>query len=290
MRILVTGITGAIGAALAPRLAAAGHDVRGMARDPTRATVAGTHGIPVLRADAVSGEGLAAALDGIEVAYYLIHSMEPNVDDFAVRDRLAAERFRDAAVRNVEWALAQQQENGWFPHNCLFDDTQPYTHTIAYAQRGVLEIGAALGNERYIAAAVKIGEAMLKAQPPSGAMPGRFDRDWRPTVRWSCLTGVAQLAINWARLYQLTADDRYRQATRRANRFLKTTQKLDGDPDERGGIKGSHPIDGKYHPWQYPNWAAKFFADSLMLEDQIFGAGQEARRQPLRMAAADPGG
>ncbi|MBX5441032.1 MAG: NAD(P)H-binding protein [Solirubrobacteraceae bacterium] len=97
MRILVTGITGAIGAALAPRLAAAGHDVRGMARDPTRATVAGTHGIPVLRADAVSGEGLAAALDGIEVAYYLIHSMEPNVDDFAVRDRLAAERFRDAA-------------------------------------------------------------------------------------------------------------------------------------------------------------------------------------------------
>jgi len=97
MRILVTGITGAIGAALAPRLLAAGHDVRGMARDPTRATVAGTHGIHVTRGDAVSGEGLAEALEGIEVAYYLIHSMEPNAEDFATRDRIAAERFRDAA-------------------------------------------------------------------------------------------------------------------------------------------------------------------------------------------------
>ena len=50
------------------------------------------------------------------------------------------------------------------------------------------------------------------------------------------------------------------------------TQKLAGDPDERGGIKGSHPIDGKYHPWQVPNWATKFFADALMLEDRVFGA------------------
>ncbi len=180
-------------------------------------------------------------------------------------------RFRDAAIRNVDWALGQQHDNGWFPHNCLSDDRQPYTHTIAYAMRGVMEIGAALGNERYVAAARRIGDAMLAAQPDSGRLPGRFDKDWRPTVRWSCLTGIAQLAINWARLYEITAEDRYRQGTRRANAFLKSTQKLAGDPDELGGIKGSHPIDGLYHPWQYPNWAAKFFADALMLEDRVFG-------------------
>lgn len=97
MHVLVTGITGAIGAALAPRLLAAGHDVRGLARDPTRAAAAAARGIPVLRGDAVSGDGLAQALDGVEVAYYLIHSMEPNADDFAARDRVAAETFRDAA-------------------------------------------------------------------------------------------------------------------------------------------------------------------------------------------------
>ena len=97
MRVLVTGITGAIGAQLAPRLQVAGHDVSGLARDPTRATAAARHGITVHRGDAVTGAGLAAALDGIEVAYYLIHSMEPNTDDFAARDRTAALAFRDAA-------------------------------------------------------------------------------------------------------------------------------------------------------------------------------------------------
>src|SRR3546814_9253180 len=89
--------------------------------------------------------------------------------------------------------------------------------------------GAYLGEDRYLSAAIRIGDAMIAAQPPSGRMPGRFDRDWRPTVRWSCLTGVAQLAINWARLYQITGEDKYRQAARRGNGFLKTTQKLAGE-------------------------------------------------------------
>jgi uncharacterized protein YbjT (DUF2867 family) len=74
MRILVTGITGYVGAALAPRLVAAGHDVRGYARDASRVT---TPGVDVVEGDAVAGTGLDEALDGVDVAYFLIHSMEP---------------------------------------------------------------------------------------------------------------------------------------------------------------------------------------------------------------------
>ena len=49
--------------------------------------------------DAVSGIGLAEALDGVEVAYYLIHSMEPGSEEhFGVRERRAAENFAQAAV------------------------------------------------------------------------------------------------------------------------------------------------------------------------------------------------
>jgi hypothetical protein len=33
----------------------------------------------------------------------------------------------------------------------------------------------------------------------------------------------------------------------------------------RGGIKGSHPIWGGYDPFRYPNWAAKFFIDAMMM-------------------------
>jgi uncharacterized protein YbjT (DUF2867 family) len=96
VKVLVTGITGYVGSALAPRLLAAGHEVSGLARDPSRSTVPD---VPVHRGDAVTGDGLRAALRGVDVAYYLIHSMEPNADGFAERDRQAALRFRRAARR-----------------------------------------------------------------------------------------------------------------------------------------------------------------------------------------------
>ena len=55
-------------------------------------------GVPVLRGDAVTGQGLDAALEGIDVAYFLIHSMEPSTDGpFAARERTAAENFARAA-------------------------------------------------------------------------------------------------------------------------------------------------------------------------------------------------
>jgi rhamnogalacturonyl hydrolase YesR len=190
------------------------------------------------------------------------------------------QRFLDCALRNLEWALARQHPNGWLPHNCLQDDSQPYVHTIAYAMRGFLEVGAYVGRDDLLQAAVRVGDALLSALPPDGFLPGRFDAQWRPTVRWSCLTGDAQIAINWGRLYQLTGGEAYRRASRRAVEFLKTTQALQGDPNERGGIKGSHPIDGGYHPWQYPNWAAKFFADALMMDGAVHGGAPYTLRAP----------
>lgn len=96
MRILLTGVTGSIGAALAPRLADDGHHVRGFTRDPSRITVDLDD---VARGDAVTGAGLAAALEGIDVAYYLIHSMEAAAQGgFDEQERRAAENFAAAAA------------------------------------------------------------------------------------------------------------------------------------------------------------------------------------------------
>lgn len=175
--------------------------------------------------------------------------------------------FLDAAVRNCEWALTQAQPNGWLANNCLQDNDQPFTHTIAYAMRGLLEIGAYARREDFLEAARKIGDAMIAALPASGRLPGRFDNNWQPTVKWSCLTGDCQLGINWGRLYQITGEEKYSDATAHILPFVKSTQQLEGTSmSTRGGIKGSHPINGGYHPWQYPNWATKFYADALMTE------------------------
>jgi uncharacterized protein YbjT (DUF2867 family) len=94
MNVLLTGVTGYVGGLLVDPLVADGHAVRGFARDPARAPAE----IEVVAGDAVSGAGLDRAMAGIDVAYFLIHSMEPaGHGPFAGRERTAAERFASAA-------------------------------------------------------------------------------------------------------------------------------------------------------------------------------------------------
>ena len=96
MRILLTGAGGAIGAALTPALEREGHELRGFGRDPARVPAT----LPFVRGDAITGAGLDEALDEIDVAYFLIHSMERNGrDGFADNERRAAENFVAAAQR-----------------------------------------------------------------------------------------------------------------------------------------------------------------------------------------------
>ena len=96
MNILVTGVSGYVGSLVAARLQRDGHSVRGFARHPDRVQL----DLPVVKGDAVSGEGLDRALQGIDVAYFLIHGMEPAAaDPFATREQAAAQQFVQAANR-----------------------------------------------------------------------------------------------------------------------------------------------------------------------------------------------
>jgi uncharacterized protein YbjT (DUF2867 family) len=90
--VLVTGASGFIGSHLARELVAAGYDVRAMTRHPDSYEGAGT---PVY-GDVAEPESLPAALDGVDVAYYLVHSLES--DDFEDKDADAAVNFSGAAA------------------------------------------------------------------------------------------------------------------------------------------------------------------------------------------------
>jgi len=96
-RCLVTGATGYIGGRLVPELLTAGHDVRCMARSARRLRdMPWTDRVEVAEADARDTGRTADALDGIEVAYYLIHTMGGG-KNFEAADRAAAHSFAEAA-------------------------------------------------------------------------------------------------------------------------------------------------------------------------------------------------
>jgi uncharacterized protein YbjT (DUF2867 family) len=104
MRILITGATGYVGGQLLPKLVQAGHEVTCMVRDAARLSPS-LKGAHIIEGDALHPASLPPVLQGIEVAYYLIHSMGGGQAGFEERDRRAAQNFavaaKQAGVRRI---------------------------------------------------------------------------------------------------------------------------------------------------------------------------------------------
>jgi uncharacterized protein YbjT (DUF2867 family) len=99
MNILVTGTTGNIGSKLVPRLVAEGYQVKCIARDPQRLRRFHWPFVEIMQADLLDPQSLLRVMPGIDVAYYLVHSMADGVQGYIQRDLTAATNFAAAAKR-----------------------------------------------------------------------------------------------------------------------------------------------------------------------------------------------
>ncbi|MBX3148082.1 MAG: SDR family oxidoreductase [Gemmatimonadales bacterium] len=102
--ILLTGATGYVGGRLLPLLVESGRHVRCLARQPERLAARVPPGVEVVSGDVLDAASLARAMQGVDAAYYLVHSMG-TTGDFEAQDRLGAESFaaaaRAAGVRRI---------------------------------------------------------------------------------------------------------------------------------------------------------------------------------------------
>ena len=184
------------------------------------------------------------------------------------------ENYLESARRKIEWTLRQQRENGWFENNAFFtsDDkwSLPMTHTIGYVMEGLQEAWRILQEKSYLQAVELTAEKLLRIFELRRFMAGDFDEKWKSGAKFSCLTGNAQIAGVWLKLFQSNGDMRFLNAALKLNDYTKSTQNLKSmHGGIRGGIKGSQPIYGKYTPFVFVNWGAKFFADTLMREEKV---------------------
>ena len=178
------------------------------------------------------------------------------------------EKYKEVAKKNLDWALTQQLENGWFRNNAFHPEQEPLVHTIAYSIRGILEAAIYLRNKEYLNSAIKAATQLINAQRKDGSLAGSFNDKWKSSVKWSCLTGNSQMSIIWQKLFIITKDKQFLDASKKINNYMKTRQNLSSSNEGiKGGIPGAFPIFGWYAPFCFTNWAAKFFVDSLMLED-----------------------
>jgi len=201
------------------------------------------------------------------------HTYDTRASWALLRTGLVAQepKLQIAAVRQLDWALHQQEDDGWFRNNAFKADAAPFTHTIAYAISGFLESGLLLGDERYWCAARKAARALAKIQRSDGWLAGAYSRNWRPRASYCCLTGVAQMTVNWALAVSCGAVE-FAHHARLALAYLKRHHRVAArDAVIRGGIAGSYPLWGAYERFCYPAWAAKFFADAIISVGCIAG-------------------
>jgi uncharacterized protein YbjT (DUF2867 family) len=113
---LVTGATGYIGGRLVPRLLDAGFSVRVLVRNPEKLRdVPWAHQVEIVRGDLGDAESLVPACEGVDVLYYLVHSMGGK-GHFAEMERVAAQNVAQAAaaagIARIVYLGGLHPENG----------------------------------------------------------------------------------------------------------------------------------------------------------------------------------
>ena len=122
--IFVAGATGYIGGRLVPRLLDTGYHVKALARSPEKLSDrpwAKHPQLEILKGDVLDKNSLERGMLNCQAAYYLVHSMNPDVGDFAHTDRQAAQNMAEAAaeagLQQIIYLSGLGEEQGELSHH-----------------------------------------------------------------------------------------------------------------------------------------------------------------------------
>ncbi len=205
--------------------------------------------------------------------------------------QLAAEsgekRHAEAAEKNIDWVLTHARPSGWIDGINL-QGHPSYLHFVAYLIQGLLECGILRGRNDAVAAAERAAWSLLRKFETHKRLAGTYDTDFKAGQKFACLTGNAQMSCVWLRLFEVTGDSRYLNASLKINDLVKQLLPQNSRPELNGGVAGSHPLWGAYQPMRLIGWGAKFFADALMLEQRILQRPESRATASVKPLDVDP--
>jgi hypothetical protein len=194
------------------------------------------------------------------------HNMMTSWGMLALSQVLGRERQAARAISSVEYYMSCLDGFGW-PNDAgisAAERTYPLTHAIGYTVQGLLECGLLAGRADMVeraAASLSSASALISKD---GFLPGRIHAGWAGGANWTCLTGSAQFACAYGRAAIFLGRPEFWEIAERLTDFVSRTQIVQGDPNIRGGVRGSYPFSFKgYMRVTMPNWAAKFHLDAL---------------------------
>ena len=179
--------------------------------------------------------------------------------------------IKAAALKNIDWVIDNQMENGFFRYSSFVENIPAYLHTLIYILEGFLDVYELNNDKRILEAILKNAENFKHINLNKDLiLCSQYDENFSCTNKERCITGLAQWAGIALRLYAITNDDDYKKCATNTLFYLKAKQLKSSLM--RGGFSASIPFWGRYGSFDFVNWGNKFFIDSILIYDryQIF--------------------
>ena len=178
--------------------------------------------------------------------------------------------LKNGALSNLKSIQARQLPNGFIEGAGFKPGAPAVLHTLAYTIRGFLESALILNDESLWNTGYLFAEKVFRTFELKKQLYGTWNSDFTGERWYQCLTGNVQMAIIWMKIYQKTGDIRFlNTASKAIDAVVDHQVKRSLDGNAVGGIAGSAPVYGRYMFFRYPNWAAKFFSDAILLESKL---------------------
>ena len=177
---------------------------------------------------------------------------------------LENEKFKECALKNINWVLENQKDNGFFKYASFLEGVPAYLHTIIYILEGLIEVYKKTKDEKILKAILKNANKLKEVGFYRDLiLCSQYDENFNCVNKEKCITGLAQWAGVAVRIYEITKDVSFLQSASITLFYLKAKQIKSSFM--KGGFSASMPFWGRYGGFDFVNWSNKFFIDALLL-------------------------